>query len=87
MPPLNAATLSPRLKLSTGCLQHHSHTLNSADLTSFSPLAFAHVGFGLIYAESFDHNQDVAKFWLGVRQFLIIKLSSPPKPLKPAFPF
>src|SRR5215470_4876891 len=56
------------LKFSTWCCDYLTHALNSADLGSLSPFTFAHMGFGVIYAESFYCNQDMASFWLRVRQ-------------------
>src|ERR1700760_472969 len=37
------------------------------------------MGFGLIYAESFDRNQDMAAFWLRGRQFLDHQTFKPTK--------
>jgi hypothetical protein len=56
--------------------------LKSANLSGFRPFAFAHVGFGLIYAESFDRNQDTASYWFRIGQFLNHQTFKPPEPFK-----
>src|SRR5262249_17843852 len=58
------------LKFSSGCRNYLTHALYSADLRCLSPLAFTHMGFGVIYAKGFDRYQDLARFWFRVRQFL-----------------
>ena len=69
-------------EFSAGCRNYLTHALNSADLSRFGPLAFTHVGFGVIYAKSFDRDQDVPNLRLRIGEFLITRPSSPPKPSK-----
>src|SRR5262245_378835 len=67
--------------LQRGC-NDLTHALNSADLSCLRPLAFTHMAFGVIYAESFHRDQDMTSFWLRIRQFLDDQTFNPPKPFK-----
>src|SRR5215510_3445398 len=64
--------------LQRGC-NDLTHALNSADLSCLRPLAFTHMAFGVIYAESFHRDQDMTSFWLRIRQFLDDQTFKPTK--------
>src|SRR5262249_26458065 len=70
------------MKFSLGCCNDLTHALDSADLGGLSPLPPAHMGFGMIHAERFNRNQDMASFCLRVRQFLNHQAFNPAKTIQ-----
>jgi hypothetical protein len=57
-------------KLSASRCNHLADTLNSADFGRLSPLAFAHMRFGVVHTECLNRYQNVAGFRLRSRKHL-----------------